>query len=62
MVLGHFHGQGVLFIWLIVGQEPTALAAGAGYGVRNFSNGPLSPKQSTRPNEMFLSFRIIRLK
>ena len=42
--------------------RPTALAAGAGYGVRNFFNGPLSPKQPTKPNKTFLLFRIIRLK
>ena len=30
MVLGNFQCQGVLLIWIIVGQGPAALAVGAG--------------------------------
>ena len=32
MMLGNFHCRGVLIIWLIVRQRPTALAVGAGGG------------------------------
>ena len=32
MVLGKFPARGVLLIWIRVGQGPTSLAAGAGWG------------------------------
>ena len=32
MVLDNFHSQGILLIWIIVGQGPTMLAVGAGEG------------------------------
>ena len=32
MVLGNFQCRSVLLIWIIVGQVPTVLAAGAGGG------------------------------
>ena len=32
MVLGNFHCQGILLIWIIVGNGPTALAVDAGGG------------------------------
>ena len=32
MVLGYFQCRGVLLIWIRVGQEPIALAIGAGVG------------------------------
>ena len=30
MVLGNFQYRGVLLVWIVVGQGPTALAVGAG--------------------------------
>ena len=36
MVLGNFHCRGVLIIWLIVRQRPTALAVGGGGGCLMF--------------------------
>ena len=33
MVLGNFQCRGVLLIWIIVEQGPTALAVGAGRGL-----------------------------
>ena len=36
MVLGNFQCRGVLLIWIIVGQGPTALAVGAGGVVWTF--------------------------
>ena len=36
MVLGNFQCWGVLLIWIMEGQGPTALAVGAGRGNRTF--------------------------
>ena len=56
MVLGKLSVRGILLIWIIVGQEQTALAVGAGgvdghfFLVYHFSlclKRPLNPKQST---------------
>ena len=48
MVLGKLSVPGVLLIWLIVGQGPTALAVGAGRGCLDIFTliylfSPLSP-------------------
>ena len=42
MVLGNFQCRGVLLIWIIVGQGPTALAVGAGGGCLDFFFSRLS--------------------
>ena len=41
--------RGVLLIWIIVGQGPTAFEVGAGVGCLDIFSlkGPLSPKQPT---------------
>ena len=54
----NFHYLGVLLVWVVVGQGPTALAVGAGWGcwdifsliynrLKYYLIGPLSPKQLT---------------
>ena len=42
MVLGTLPVPGVLLLWIIVGQGPTALAAGAGGGCSDIFLSPLA--------------------
>ena len=50
MVLRKFPVRGILFIWIIVGQGPTALAVGADEGCLDIFSLVVLPLSERRPD------------